>query len=116
MSHDEFLKQPAADVAADVNFGRFVRALERGSQPGIPPRVIEEHFASAGNETVGQVLKSIFAQYPRTNDLDIIIEDIRRVGATEQDQVDYLEAELARLRPTLAAWYAFMDGSPRPDS
>lgn len=107
---DDFLRRRAAEVVADPNFRRFVRAFESGTLPGVPQEVVEQRFR-ASDGTVEQVLEEIFADYPRDVELDVILADVRRVGAyPERADIDELERRLARLRPPLEAWYRFMDG------
>jgi hypothetical protein len=107
---DGFLKRPAADVVADPNFRRFVRAFETGTLPGVPQQVVEGRFR-ASDGTVEEVLEQIVTDYPGTAGLDVILADIRRIGAyPERADVDELERRLGRLRPALEEWYRFMDG------
>jgi septation ring formation regulator EzrA len=107
---ESFLQRRAADVVADANFNRFVRAVEAGTVPGIPKEFVARRFR-AGDGTVEDVLKDIFTKYPQTLELPVIVADIRRVGALEQARIGMLESELASLRPPLEAWYALMDRS-----
>lgn len=113
MTTDEFLKRRAADIVADPNYSRFVRAFHEGTEPRVPKEEIEKHFR-AGTTTVVDVMEAIFKRYPQTVSLDVNVADIRRMGAKpEVDEIKRLERELTELRPPLEAWYEFIGESRR---
>jgi hypothetical protein len=114
MTTDQFLEQRAAAIVADPQFTRFLGAVEKGTRPGVPREVVEEQFRASGG-TVRDALEGIFARFPLDVRLDVLIADIRRVGANpEAGRIYKLERELALLRAPLAAWYGFI-GEPDPE-
>jgi hypothetical protein len=104
-----FRHRTAAAIVADANFEQFLSAFARGTTPAVPREFAEQRFR-AGGGTAGDVLAEIFAEYPRTVSLDVILDDVRTAGAANE-----ISGEPGRRSRELDRWDAFMDGrDPQP--
>jgi hypothetical protein len=112
-----FRHRPAAEVVADLNFERFVVALELATTPVVPRDVIREHF-SRSDGTVGEALDDLFDVYPQTVDMDVVLTDAQWVGGLDQTrclaeletQLEMVRAEIDAVQSSLDQWDTFMDG------
>jgi hypothetical protein len=111
-----FRKRPAAEVASDPNFNRFVAALEQGTDPIVPREVLADFFRAADG-TLEEVLEEVFSAYPQTVSIEVLLEEAHWAGAMQlaglaaeiECEVEQLAAELSAVRISLSRWVAFMD-------
>jgi hypothetical protein len=111
-----FRKRPAAEVASDPNFNRFVVALEHATDPIVPREVLVDFFWTADG-TLEDVLEEVFSVHPQTVSIEVLLEETHWAGALPQArlaleiecELDQLRAELNAVRAGLSRWGAFMD-------